>query len=287
MERKPTWIRTRIHITPLFKEVQSTLEDLRLSTVCEHARCPNIYECFSAGTATFMILGNVCTRNCSFCAVTTGQPSEVSPLEPEKIAQAVRRLALKHVVVTSVTRDDLQDGGAAHFAATVRAIKILPNRPTVEVLTPDFKGRERSLKVVAESYPEVFGHNIETVSRLYPVVRPQARFERSLEFLNRLSKIGDFIVKSGLMLGLGEKRHEITETLRALREVGCQSVSIGQYLRPLNSEGYATVYRFVRPEEFDEYRELCYQMGFLYVQSGPLVRSSYHAEQGLSVVAGN
>lgn len=256
-----------------------------LNTVCREANCPNIGECFSRGTATFMILGNLCTRNCRFCAVRPGTPGGVDGQEPERLAEAAARLGLKHVVITSVTRDDLPDGGAGHFAACIRELRQLPHPPTVEVLTPDFQGGDEALALVLNEHPEVFNHNLETVPRLYPQVRPQADFARSLGVLARAGQFaaeqgaGRMLTKSGLMVGLGETFDEVVVALGDLRSVGVDLVTIGQYLRPTESGDYCEIARYVEPEEFAAYAEIATKMGFAGVASSPLVRSSYHAEE--------
>lgn len=252
------------------------IKSRRLHTVCESARCPNRGNCFSRGTATFMILGNICTRNCSFCAVEKGRPAAADGREPRRLARAAAAMGLSHVVVTSVTRDDLPDGGASHFAAVIRGLRQLEHPPAVEVLTPDFNGSARALKIVIDAWPEVFGHNVETVPRLYPAVRPGARYDRSLDLL-AAAKLMDasVITKSGIMLGLGEKEEEIRQVLKDLREAGVTMVTIGQYLAP--SLRHYPVNRYVPEEEFKQWEAEALDMGFQGVASAPLVRSSYHA----------
>jgi lipoic acid synthetase len=249
---------------------------LRLHTVCQSAHCPNQGECFARGTATFLILGNTCTRSCGFCAVGQGTPAAPDPAEPRRVAEAAARLGLRHVVVTSVTRDDLPDGGSGHFAATIAAVRAACEA-TVEVLTPDFQGSAGSLTRVLEARPDVYNHNVETVPRLYPRVRPQASYERSLELLRRAAAHGHGIMpKSGLMVGLGESHGEAVAVMKDLRRVGCEALTVGQYLRP--SPAHLPVERFVPPEEFDQYRDEAKVLGFSVVAAGPFVRSSYHAD---------
>ncbi|MGH9366767.1 MAG: lipoyl synthase [Thermoanaerobaculia bacterium] len=274
----PEWIREkRIRLSQLHA-VKSLMRSRSLSTVCEEARCPNRGECFSRGTATFLLLGDVCTRACGFCDIRTGRPLPVDPLEPARVAEAVRQMGLSYVVLTSVDRDDLPDGGAAHFAATLAALRRLEPGPGVEVLTPDFKGRFDSLRVVVEARPDVFNHNVETVPRLYPAVRRGASLQRSLGLL-AAAKILDPLLttKSGLMLGLGERREEVLELLGRMRESHVDIVTIGQYLRP--SRESLPVVEYVRPETFEEYRLAGERLGFRHAFAGPFVRSSYRAEE--------
>ena len=258
--------------------VRTILREAALHTVCEEARCPNLGECFSKGTATFLILTRVCTRNCGFCAVEHGTPLPPDESEPQKVAEAVTRMGLRYVVVTSVTRDDLPDGGASQFARTIRAIRALDSKIKIEVLVPDFKGDSRSLEMVLDALPDVLNHNLETVPRLYPEARPQADFRRSLDLLKRSKKKNPWtITKSGFMLGLGENHPEILDLLRSLRDVGCDLITIGQYLQPRSDR--LPVRRYVHPDEFDEYKRICESMGFKGVASGPFVRSSFHASE--------
>jgi lipoic acid synthetase len=261
---------------PGFAETLATVETLGLHTVCQEARCPNIGECWAHKTATFMLLGDTCTRNCGFCAVTHGRPLVVDPVEPGRVASAVARLGLQHVVVTSVNRDDLPDGGAAHFAATARAIKGLLPACRVEVLVPDFQGAVDAVGVVTASPIDVFNHNVETVPRLYSRVRPGARYARSLVVLEAARRSrDDLVTKAGLMLGLGEEEHELMSVFSDLRRSGCDVLTLGQYLRP--SADHLPVERYVTPQEFAELGRRARGMGFRHVESGPLVRSSYHA----------
>jgi lipoic acid synthetase len=274
--RRPSWLKTRLPTGGEFLRVRELVEQQGLHTVCQSARCPNIGHCWSRGTATFMILGNVCTRNCRFCAVATGRPDPLDPDEPRRVAEAVRRLGLLYAVITSVTRDDLPDGGAQVFAETIREIRAAVPGCRVEVLIPDFGGSEEALRIVLEAQPDVLNHNLETVARLYPRVRPQADYQRSLLLLERAHGWGA-VTKSGLMLGLGESDEEIREVMRDLRRVGCQVLTLGQYLQP--SPAHLPVERFVPPEEFAHWREWGLALGFRHVESGPLVRSSFHADQ--------
>jgi lipoyl synthase len=274
--RLPDWIRTKSLAGS--RDTKNLLRRYNLSTVCEEARCPNRAECFSKPTATFMILGSNCTRNCGFCSVSSSVPDPVDNHEPENIALAAEELRLKYVVVTSVTRDDLADGGAGQFAKTVHALKKRIPGIKIEVLTPDFQGRESSLRTVLESGPDVFNHNMETVPRLYPLVRPGADYERSLSFLGKAKSISpDICTKSGFMLGLGETREEIIMSLKDLRKVGCDFVTIGQYLRPTKKN--IPVVEYIFPEVFEKLKAEALEMGFRYVASGPLVRSSMNAEE--------
>lgn len=274
--RLPEWIKTKG-----FAGLHSTKQFLRshgLSTVCEEARCPNIGLCFSKPTATFMLLGSKCTRNCGFCSVESSMPQQPDSNEPERIAMAAQEMGLRYVVLTSVTRDDLPDGGALHFARTVRAIRRLLPDSRVEVLTPDFKGDVTSLKIVLDSNPDVFNHNIETVQRLYPVVRPQADYRRSLYILRNARVLAPEInTKSGIMVGLGETFDEVVEVIEDIRSTGCDFLTIGQYLRP--SKENLPVVEYIAPEIFDRYRDIAISMGFRGVASAPLVRSSMNAEE--------
>ena len=274
--RHPPWLKVRAPGGPGFTETRATVKALGLHTVCEEARCPNIGECWGHRTATFMLLGDTCTRNCAFCAVTHGRPLTVDPGEPHRVAEAVAKLGLRHVVVTSVNRDDLADGGAGHFAATARSIKELVPHTRVEVLVPDFQGDPQAVRTVVASPIDILNHNIETVPRLYKRVRPGARYERSLAVLGegRRSR-RDCLTKAGLMLGLGEQREEIARVFSDLRAVNCDILTLGQYLRP--SAAHLPVERYVTPEEFTELRGEALAAGFRHVESGPLVRSSYHA----------
>lgn len=286
---KPPWLKRPIPSGATYQQIQKLLRKSQLHTVCQEARCPNLGECFSHGTATFLILGDRCTRNCGFCAVAHGPLGPPAPGEPARVADAVKGMRLRHVVVTSVTRDDLPDGGASHFAETIRAIRMNTPNAKVEVLIPDFQGSLPALKTVMDAQPHVLNHNIETVPRLYPSVRPGAIYERSLELLMRVRDLAPSIpTKSGLMLGLGETREEIHQTLLDLLHVGCSILTLGQYLQP--TKEHFPVKRFIPPEEFDRWRESALHMGFAEVASGPFVRSSYHAQelfQGLNRLQGS
>lgn len=257
-------------------EVRNLLRRLDLNTVCEGARCPNLWECFSGFIATFMILGNICTRNCRFCAVAKGSPLPVDEKEPKRLAWAVRKLGLKHVVITSVTRDDLPDGGASQFFSTVMEIRSINPDVVIEVLIPDFGGKRRAIEQVLEAKPDIIGHNLETVPSLYGKVRPQASYERSLGLLELVKILQpDSYTKSGLMVGLGEKEQEILNVMEDLREIDCDILTMGQYLQP--SRFHLEVRRFIPPSEFEKYRRVAEKMGFLFVSAGPFVRSSYKA----------
>ena len=278
VERRPEWLTVKMPVGGRFQELDQIMRGKRLHTVCEEARCPNIGECWSFGTATFMILGEVCTRACAFCAVTSGRPRGLDLGEPSRVADAVSEMGLRHAVITSVDRDDLADGGAAIFAQTIEAIHERVPGCQVEVLTPDFQGSEASIATVMAAEPEVFNHNIETVSRLFPRVRPKSLYPRSLTVLRRAGEMRpEAQTKSGLMVGLGETMDEVKQVLVDLRQHGVKLVTIGQYLRP--SLRHIRCDRFWRPEEFSELREYGMSLGFAHVESGPLVRSSYHAHQ--------
>ncbi len=274
--RHPDWIKVRAPGGEVFHDTKRTVRELRLHTVCEEAHCPNIGECWSHRTATFMLMGDVCTRNCGFCAVTHGRPMTLDPDEPMRVAEGVARLGLRHVVVTSVDRDDLSDGGAQHFAATVIAIKDLVPSCKVEVLVPDFQGNLAAVETVVDSPVDVFNHNTETVPRLYKRARAGARYERTLGLLRRArDRRADLITKTGIMLGLGEERAELQRVFADLQAVDCNILTLGQYLRPTAS--HLPVERYLPPEEFAALRVAALQFGFRHVESGPLVRSSYHA----------
>jgi lipoic acid synthetase len=276
--RIPPWARKKYNIGEL-ASVKARLRGLGLHTVCESARCPNIGECFRKPTATFMILGDVCTRGCRFCAVGKGAPAAADPDEPGHIVEAVGLLGLKHAVVTSVTRDDLPDGGAGQFAAVVEALRGNFPKLVVEVLTPDFGGSDEALLTVVSAGPHIFNHNVETVPRLYPLVRPQAGYERSLKVIRRAKEMARYRIytKSGLMAGLGEQEEEVYSVMRDLREAGCDLLTIGQYLRPAKDN--LEVAEYVRPEVFEMYADAARGMGFVSVASAPFVRSSYNAEE--------
>lgn len=276
--RRPEWLKARIPAGKAYLETKAILRTLDLHTVCESANCPNIGDCFSRHTATFLILGNVCTRSCPFCDIRSGKPLPVDPEEPVRVAEAARRLGLRYVVVTSVNRDELPDGGAFQFAATIRAIRAEIPAARVEVLIPDFMGNGDALRSVLDAGPDVLNHNMETVRRLYPRVRPAGRYGRSLELLQRVTRMTPEIpAKSGIMLGVGETVEEVDELLRDLKAHGCSMVTLGQYLPPSGS--HLPLERYAPPEEFAHYREYGLKLGFRQVASGPLVRSSYHAEE--------
>ena len=277
--RLPPWLRITLPTTDRFAHTRALLDELRLHTVCESAKCPNHWECWSRGTATFMIAGDRCTRACGFCAVTTAKPFALETDEPARVAEAVRRMRLKHVVITAVARDDLRDGGAEHFQRTILAVRDLSPETIIEVLTPDFNDRDASIDMVLEAKPEIFNHNLETVRRLTPAVRSRATYDRSLSVLRKVkAKRGDEIyTKSGLMLGLGETEPELMTALGDLRQAGCNILTLGQYLQPTLK--HLPVVEFVTPARFNEIRETARAMGFLHVASGPMVRSSYHADE--------
>ncbi|MGB0839667.1 MAG: lipoyl synthase [Chitinophagales bacterium] len=274
--KKPKWLRVKLPVGQTYKKVRKIVSEHKLHTICESGNCPNMGECWGAGTATFMILGNVCTRSCSFCAVATGRPMEYDEDEPRRVAEAVALMGVKHCVLTSVNRDERKDGGSRIWAATIRAIRELSPGTTMETLIPDFKGRWENLYRVTAERPEVVSHNIETVPSLYRLVRPQAKYKRSLAQIKR-TKAEGVRTKSGFMLGLGETDAEVLQTLEDLREHDCDVVTIGQYLQP--TKHHLDIAEFVHPDVFQKYHEIGIEMGFKYVESGPLVRSSYHAER--------
>jgi lipoyl synthase len=277
MTPKPPWLKRRLPSGPVYEQVRNLLKEGHLHTVCQEARCPNMWECFSHKTATFLILGDRCTRNCGFCAVAHGPAALPDAEEPQRIAGAVQQMDLQYVVITSVTRDDLSDGGAGVFADTIRNIHDRMPKTLIEVLTPDFMGDISSVEKVILAGPDVFNHNIETVPRLYPLVRPQADYRRSLYVLKIAKKLNpDIVTKSGIMLGLGEQEEEVLETFQDLLNVKCNILTIGQYLQP--TKQHLPVKRFVTPEEFKNLRDAAMRMGFDEVASGPFVRSSYHAK---------
>lgn len=278
--QKPDWLVKRVPPGFERRRVEELLEGLSLHTVCEQAACPNIGECFCNQTATFMILGERCTRNCTFCQVSKGEPQAVDPAEPEHVAEAVAQLGLKHVVVTSVTRDDLPDGGALHFARVIRAVRARCPRTTIEVLIPDFRGSFDALQTVIAAGPTVINHNVETVERLYPQVRPMADYARSLELLKRVKPMSPGIkTKSGLMVGFGEIYDEVLQVMRDLRSADCDFLTVGQYLAP--TQNHHPVVEYVLPDTFASYQKDALAMGFRYAASGPYVRSSYHAAEAL------
>jgi lipoic acid synthetase len=275
---KPKWLRVKLPTGENYKKVRKLVDEHKLHTICESGNCPNMGECWGEGTATFMILGNICTRSCGFCAVKTGRPDEVDEFEPGRVAHSVKTMGVKHAVITSVDRDDLKDGGANIWAQTVRAIRKQSPGTTLETLIPDFAGKWENLQIVIDVAPEIVSHNLETVRRLTKEVRIQAKYDRSLEVLNRLKR-GGMRTKSGVMLGLGETHEEVIETMEDLRSVNVDILTLGQYLQP--TVKHLPIAEFVTPERFKEYEELGLKMGFRYVESGPLVRSSYHAEKHL------
>jgi lipoyl synthase len=274
--RKPDWLRVKLPVGEEYRKVRQLVSENKLHTICESGNCPNMGECWGAGTATFMILGNVCTRSCGFCAVATGRPSSVDLREPERVAESVKLMGVKHCVITSVDRDDLKDGGASVWVSTIRAIRQQSPGTTMETLIPDFQGKWENLQMVIDEKPEVISHNLETVRRLTKEVRVQAKYDRSLEVLSRISTSGVHS-KSGIMLGLGETRDEVIESMEDLRKSGVVILTLGQYLQPTKS--HLAVAEFIHPDQFAEYKQLGMSMGFRYVESGPLVRSSYHAER--------
>jgi lipoic acid synthetase len=274
--KKPKWLRVKLPTGDNYKKVRGLVDEHKLHTICESGSCPNMGECWGEGTATFMILGNVCTRSCGFCAVQTGRPDQVDEFEPGKVAQSVKLMEVKHAVITSVDRDDLKDGGADIWVQTVRAIRHQSPGTTMETLIPDFAGKWDNLQKIIDVAPEIVSHNLETVRRLTKEVRIQAKYDRSLEVLFRLKK-GGMRTKSGLMLGLGETKEEVIETMEDLRSVECDVLTLGQYLQPTHK--HLPIFEFVTPEVFQELKEIGLAMGFRYVESGPLVRSSYHAEK--------
>ncbi|MCE5198122.1 MAG: lipoyl synthase [Armatimonadota bacterium] len=280
MER-PDWIKAKAPQGDNYEDVKRLVESAHLHTVCQSANCPNIGECWHARTATFMILGNTCTRNCRFCAVNHGKPEPADEDEPRRVAEAVKLLGLRHAVITSVTRDDLADGGAHIFAALINMIHESVTDCSVEVLIPDFQGDENALKMVLDSRPEILNHNVETVERCYASVRPQAVYARSIELIRRAKQVAPMIrTKSGIMVGAGEQWDEIIQTMHDLRDAGCNILTVGQYLAP--SSNHLPISRYYTPEEFSEIKRIGLDMGFGYVESGPLVRSSYHADQQIS-----
>ena len=283
MNNRPEWLKVRYRAGEDFTAVEKLIEDLHLNTVCDEAACPNRGECFNRKTATFMILGRVCTRNCKFCNVESGRPEVINPQEPENIAIAIKKLGLKHVVITSVTRDDLPDGGSKHFADVINAVKSLSDSTVVEVLIPDFQGDLDALKTVIEAGPHIINHNVETIPSLYKNVRPQADYKQSLELLERVKKYSpDIYTKSGMMLGLGEKEEDVINVMKDLRAIECDFLTIGQYLSP--SEKHHPVIEWIKPEIFDMYGKTAEKMGFKYASCSPLVRSSYLADEAMKSI---
>ena len=280
----PPWIRTRVVEGENFKELKQLVQARKLHTVCEEAKCPNIFDCWSRRTATFMILGDVCTRACRFCAVTSGRPAELDIGEPLRVAESVAQLGLRHAVITSVDRDDLADGGAGMFARTIKAIRRRSSATTIEVLTPDFQGDLAAVQTVVEARPDIFNHNTETVPRLYARIRPKAVYANSLALLQHVKRLApEMVTKSGLMVGLGETEDELRDVFRNMRAHDIDVLTVGQYLRP--SKKHAEVARYYRPEEFVELKQQAMEMGFAHVEAGPLVRSSYHADEQVPVAS--
>lgn len=280
----PPWIRTRVVEGENFKDLKQLVQSRRLHTVCEEAKCPNIFDCWSRRTATFMILGDVCTRACRFCAVTSGRPTELDIGEPLRVAESVAQLGLRHAVITSVDRDDLADGGAGIFARTIKAIRRRSPQTTIEVLTPDFQGDLTAVQTVVEARPDIFNHNTETVPRLYARIRPKAVYANSLALLQHVKRLApQMVTKSGLMVGLGETEEELLDVFRNMRAHDIDVLTVGQYLRP--SKKHAEVVRYYRPEEFVQLKSAASEMGFSHVEAGPLVRSSYHADEQVPVAA--
>lgn len=275
---RPSWLRVKLPYGETYTNVRGLIDQHKLHTVCESARCPNMGECWGAGTATFMILGNTCTRSCSFCAVATGRPQGLDTDEPRRVAEAIQKMKVKHAVITSVNRDEQKDSGAGIWAETIREVRKLSPGTTLETLIPDVKGNWEALKLITDERPEVLSHNMETVNRLYRRVRPQARYERSLEQIQR-TKAAGCRTKSGFMVGLGESMEEVYELMEHLHRHDCDVLTIGQYLQP--TKMHLPVHEFIHPDVFAHYKEVGLQMGFDYVESGPLVRSSYHSERHL------
>ncbi|REJ81422.1 MAG: lipoyl synthase [Bacteroidetes bacterium] len=277
-QRKPDWLRVKLPTGSEYSKVREIVSEHKLHTICQSGNCPNMGECWGAGTATFMILGNICTRSCGFCSVATGRPEAVDPYEPLRVAKSVKLMGVKHCVVTSVDRDDLKDGGAQIWVETIRKIREYSPGTTMETLIPDFQGKWENLQLVIAEKPEVISHNLETVRRLTKQVRIQAKYDRSLEVLKRISDAG-VNAKSGIMLGLGERKEEVLESMEDLRKSGVSILTLGQYLQP--TKEHLPVFEFIHPDAFVEYKNAGLQMGFRFVESGPLVRSSYHAERHL------
>jgi len=277
-ERKPKWLKVKLPTAKAYKNIKSVVKQHKLHTICESGNCPNIGECWDEGTATFMILGNICTRSCGFCNVQTGKPQPADINEPKRVAESIKLMKVKHAVITSVDRDDLKDGGSKIWAMTIKEIRRLNPTTTMEALIPDFKANSTQIQRIIDAAPEVVSHNIETVKRLTKKVRIQAKYERSLETLNILSNSG-MRTKSGIMLGLGENEKEVIETIQDLRNVGISILTLGQYLQPTLK--HLPVAEYINPKQFQELKEIALQMGFKVIESGPLVRSSYHAEKHL------
>lgn len=279
--KRPEWLKVRLPSGQNYKDVYDLMRNSRLNTVCEEARCPNIAECWNARTATFMILGDTCTRSCGFCNVKLGLPTELDLDEPRRVAESVEQLKLRHVVITSVNRDELKDGGASIFAETIRLIREKMPETTIEILIPDFKGEEHAFEIIMKQPPNILNHNLETVKRLYHAVRPQAKYSRSLELITWFKKKG-LRTKSGIMVGIGETKEEVFELMQELYDSGCDIMTIGQYLQP--TKNHLPVDRYVTLEEFKEYKDFGLKLGFKAVESAPLVRSSYHADKHAEIV---
>lgn len=277
--KKPKWLRVKLPTGNNYRNVRKLVDNYQLHTICESGNCPNMGECWGAGTATFMILGNTCTRSCGFCAVSTGRPDQVDWDEPERVARSVKLMDVKHCVITSVDRDDLRDGGSIIWAETVKAVRRMSPNTTMETLIPDFKGEEINIQRIVDVAPEIVSHNIETVRRLTRKVRIQAQYDRSMAVLKYLKDQGLPRTKSGIMLGLGETEEEVIESMKDLRNANVDIITLGQYLQP--TPKHLPVYEYIKPEQFDKYKQIGQELGFKYVESGPLVRSSYHAEQHL------
>lgn len=275
--KKPKWLRVKLPIGENYKNVRSLVDRYKLHTICESGNCPNMGECWGAGTATFMILGNICTRSCGFCAVATGKPNKVDALEPQRVARSIKLMGVKHCVLTSVDRDDLKDGGSIIWSETITAIRKLTPQTTIETLIPDFKGEKDNIQRIIDLRPEIISHNLETVKRLSKKVRIQAKYQRSLDVLQYIKENGLSRTKSGIMVGLGEQKEEVIETMHDLKSVGVEVVTIGQYLQP--TKKHFPVVKFINPEEFKFYKEIGLSLGFKHIESSPLVRSSYHAEK--------
>ena len=284
--KKPDWLRVRVSGSKKFLETKKILSESKIVTVCEEANCPNISECWQKNHATFMIMGDTCTRACAFCNVKTGLPDKLDVFEPYKISQAVKKMNLSHVVITSIDRDDLDDGGAEHFAKTINAIRKTSPETTIEILTPDFLKKENALEKILKDYPDVFNHNLETVPRLYLSIRPGARYFNSLKLLNDVKdKNSNIFTKSGLMLGLGEKKNEIMQVMDDLRAAKVDFLTLGQYLQP--TKKHAPVAKYITPDEFNSYKIIAESKGFLMVSSSPLTRSSHHAEEDFKILKQN
>ncbi len=279
--RRPDWLKVKLPGGPNYKSLSRVMDKGKLHTVCEEAKCPNLGECWGRGTATIMILGNSCTRDCGFCAVRTSRPAEIDPTEADRVAKVVEKMALKYAVITSVTRDDLADGGARMFANVIDRIRVKTSNCYIEILIPDFNGSPEALQTVFDARPDVLAHNLETVDRLYAAVRPQADYQQSLDVLDRGKQDG-LITKSGIMIGIGERPQEVHSLMLDLRQIDCDIMTIGQYLQPTRS--HLAVDRFVHPEEFSMYRSEGLRLGFKQVESGPLIRSSYHAEGATGLI---